>query len=159
MKKIKLYNSKKSTIVDDWNYTRFAIYNWSIDENETVYTHIGGKKYYLGRLVLGLKGEDKRYCDHINHNRRDNREANLRAATASQNGANRKKSEGFTSNYLGTSWHSRDKIWEAQIKKDNRVIYIGRFDNEIDAAKAYDEAAKELHGEFAVLNFPSKKEK
>lgn len=45
--------------------------------------------------------------------------------------------------------------WTAQIKKDQQVTHLGRFNSEEDAARAYDESAKVVHGEFACLNFPS----
>jgi len=53
------------------------------------------------------------------------------------------------------SFHTRYGKWEARIKVHRKRYYLGRFDNPIDAAKAYDAAARELHGEFAWLNFPN----
>ena len=96
--------------------------------------------------------------DHINNDGMDNRSANLRAATKAQNSRNRKKflkSDGSKqSKYKGVSWHKKTHKWEASITFERKSIYLGIFKNEIDAAKAYDEAAKKYHGQFACLNFP-----
>jgi hypothetical protein len=48
----------------------------------------------------------------------------------------------------------KDGRWCARIKVNYRAIYLGRFSAPEDAARAYDDAARELVGEFAVLNFP-----
>ena len=93
--------------------------------------------------------------DHINNDGMDNRSANLRAATRAQNMCNKRKCSSPTySKYKGAHWHKHDRKWHALISFEKKRIYLGRFDNEIDAAKAYDEAAKKYHGEFACLNFP-----
>jgi len=93
--------------------------------------------------------------DHINHNGLDNRKANLRTATIAQNNVNRAsyKTKNSPSKYKGVYWSKRDKKWQVQICHNNKRKHIGQFDNEIQAAKAYDEAAKKYHKEFAVLNF------
>jgi hypothetical protein len=93
------------------------------------------------------------HIDHINGNGLDNRKCNLRMCTKSDNAKNRKLNKNNTSGFKGVSpTISRKLPWVAQISGR----YLGRFDDVIEAAKAYDEAAKELHGEFANLNFPEK---
>jgi hypothetical protein len=93
--------------------------------------------------------------DHINIDGMDNRSANLRAATRAQNSRNRKKfPKQCSSKYKGVSWHKNSLKWQAEVMFEKKRIYLGYFKNEIDAAKAYDEAAKKYHGEFACPNFP-----
>lgn len=93
------------------------------------------------------------FVDHINGDRSDNRIENLREATRSQNARNRVSTKNSTSRYLGVHWNSRDKIWESQISDGVNVMRIGKHNCEIMAAKAYDAAALEIHGEFAKPNF------
>jgi len=88
--------------------------------------------------------------DHINGDGQDNRIGNLRIATQAQNARNKKSVVGSSSKYLGVS-RSGNK-WSAQIKHSGNVIYLGRFDNEMDAALAYDCAAVSMHREFANPN-------
>jgi hypothetical protein len=59
-----------------------------------------------------------------------------------------------TSRFKGVCWDKRRERWIAYIKKEQVSRYLGRFDGEIAAAEAYDEAARELFGEHARLNFP-----
>ena len=93
--------------------------------------------------------------DHINNDTMDNRNANLRPATRAQNSRNRKKiSRQCSSKYKGVWWHKSSLKWGATVVFEKKKIHLGIFNNEIDAAKAYDEAAKKYHGEFACLNFP-----
>ena len=59
-----------------------------------------------------------------------------------------------SSKYKGVSWSKQKQKWSVYIKTDVRQLNLGCFDDEVEAAKAYDEAASKYHGEFANLNLP-----
>ena len=105
---------------------------------------------FMHRLILGTPSG--LYTDHINQDKLDNRKANLRIATKSQNSANSKvRVSGKTASFKGVSLKQRG-VFEAQIKTGGKYVYLGRFDTEEDAALAYNDAAKKAFGEFASLN-------
>lgn len=102
----------------------------------------------LGRSLLA-----RDIVDHVNGNGLDNRRANLRLATARQNGCNRCSARGSSSRYLGVYLDAARGKWRAKAKAaDGKYIHLGRFDSEADAARAYNAAALKLHGAFARLN-------
>lgn len=92
--------------------------------------------------------------DHINGDTLDNRRCNLRLCSHAENQHN-KNSQAGTSKYKGVYLYKRDKKWRAMIAKNKKNIHLGYFNDEIQAAHAYDEAARQLFGEFARLNFPN----
>ena len=83
----------------------------------------------------------------------DNRRINLRSCTASENRSNRVMSKYNTSGYRGVYWSKHTNKWCARIQINRKGIYLGLFTSKKEAAKAYDAAALEHHGEFASLNF------
>jgi AP2 domain len=86
----------------------------------------------------------------------NNRRSNLRAATVEQNGGNRRKDErtkGSSSLYKGVSLRPYN-TFEAQIRANGKLIYLGKFKSEVEAAIAYDAAARKHFGPFAAVNFP-----
>jgi hypothetical protein len=91
--------------------------------------------------------------DHENGDKLDNRRANLRFATNSENQCNRRKTEKTSSQYKGVCLCPEKTHWYANIKHKGNKIWLGSFKNEIDAAKAYDRAAIKYFGKFARLNF------
>lgn len=116
-----------------------------------------GKWGYLQmhRLILGLS-DPRVQVDHRNRDGLDNRRANLRVATNSQNHANQDKPITNTSGYKGVSRNRTNKLhpWFAQIGVNRKQLYLGCFSTPAEAALAYDRAALQHFGEFARLNFP-----
>ena len=110
------------------------------------------KCFRIHRLVaFSFLGDSNLSVDHIDHNKSNNEVTNLRYATKSQQKQNTKSYKNSTSNYKGV-FKFKNK-WQAQIQINGNKIYLGLFENEIDAAHAYDIAAKEHFKEFAYLNF------
>jgi hypothetical protein len=113
----------------------------------------GGKPAMLlmHRLILNTP---RGLCtDHIDGNGLNNRRANLRVATHWQNQANSGMQPNNTSGFIGVVWDGRRKKWFAQIRAGNRKRWLGYFECAEDAARARDEAARQLHGSFVVTNF------
>lgn len=146
--------SHRSTLIDDEDYELASKYKWYWNGTRSgINNNNHGKCIYLSRLVMGFpKGKQ---VDHINHNIFDNRKANLRICTNSQNCINKAKYKGTTSKYKGVCkvFNTKtDRIWKAQIMFQRKKLSIGHYTTEKDAAKAYNQKAKELFGEFALLN-------
>jgi hypothetical protein len=93
--------------------------------------------------------------DHKNHNGLDNRRNNLRICNDSENNRNgRKPRNGNTSQYKGVVLYERynKTKWRVQITVNNKVLHVGHYLTELEAALAYNEADIKYHGEFACLN-------
>jgi hypothetical protein len=112
---------------------------------------------YLHRLVLerviGRQLTRKDVVDHINHDKLDNRRANLRLATASLNGANMVRPSHNSSGYKGVHWSQAHNRWHSSIKVQQTELFIGLFQDLEEAAYAYDQVAMQLFNEFAKTNF------
>jgi len=160
MKTIQLTQGKVA-LVDDEDFEELNKHKWyaSKDHHYTRWyagraIRIDGKKYtcLMHRDVMNAP-KDK-MIDHINHDGLDNRKCNLRVCSNSQNQCNMLKTN-KSSKYKGVHLRTYNKkqYWCSQIVKNGKKEYIGIFNNEIDAAKAYDKRAKEAFGEFSYCNF------
>lgn len=92
---------------------------------------------------------EKYAVDHINCDPLDNRRANLRAATPSQNSCNRRPQSNNTSGFKGVSWCKRECKFRASIRALNKQRSLGYYETPQEAYAAYCKAAASLHGEFA----------
>lgn len=111
----------------------------------------GAPTVFMHRLVLNAPPGIA--IDHIDGNGLNNHRSNLRLATASQNGANRRKVITGTSKFKGVSFHKGRQNWQCTIIVRGKKIHLGTFLDETAAALAYDVAAKHHFGEFARTNF------
>ena len=118
--------------------------------------HKGQKKtVQIHRLVcehFKPNPDNKPYVDHINLNKNDNRDINLRWSTWGENECNKEKRNGGTSKYKGVCWKTKENKWQTQICKNGKRLNLGLYDDEKDAANVYNQKAIELFGEFARLN-------
>jgi HNH endonuclease len=148
----------KVTIVDESDYSLVSGYRWhSKPEKLTVYARahartipVSGMKVSMQNIILGASET----VDHIDGDGLNNRRSNLRLCSQAQNqwNAGKHRRTNSTSKFKGV-WKS-GKHWGASICVKRRKIFLGQFGSEESAAYAYDAAARELHGEFARLNFP-----
>lgn len=123
--------------------------NWfAVKSRGQFYAHcrMGTFQVSMHRLILGFPDG---LADHKNGNGLDNRRSNIRIASSAQNARNQRKRAGV-SKYKGVAYG--DNAWIAGIYVDNRRMHLGCFQNERDAAEAYNTAAKKYYGEFARLN-------
>lgn len=110
------------------------------------------KTVLMHRFIMGVT-DPNIFVDHINGDTLDNRRSNLRLCSRSQNNRNKTAHKNSTSKYLGVCWDKARSKWKSTIYVGNKVRHLGRFKNEVDAAHAYDKAARSEFGEFANLNF------
>lgn len=143
--------------VDDEDFERFSKYRWrALRTSNTFYAVRWGSEpnhhIMMHHEVLGESPGSGYEVDHRDGSGVNNQQLNLRWVTNKQNQMNRRSFIG-TSQYKGVCWNKASRKWQTQIRVNSRLKYLGRFDSEEDAARAYDAAALEHFGEFARLNF------
>ena len=130
------------------------------------YTHLwaGGKDRYIHRIIAEVflnggkpltRQQDVDHIKQVDGSHAQDRLSNLRIVSRSQNLKNQAVRSTNTSGYKGVSFYKPTNRWAARITSCGRAKHLGYFSTPEAAALAYDKAAKELHGEFAQLNFNS----
>ncbi len=123
-------------------------YKWYLGKDGYPFAYINGGRVPLHRYIWfcksGVYRNDGLYVDHVNRDKLDARDSNLRLATPAENSYNKSGSE---------LHHIKQKSdgYEVSVSKDNRVIRIGKIQSLTDAKEIYNLIAEDLFGEFAVL--------
>jgi hypothetical protein len=169
MKTVPLYGKHaegRVVLVDDQDYDLVMQHRWnahkSLDRGgrgteraDLLYAvtsigHRSGRGHiYMHALITGY---DR--TDHRNHDTLDNRRSNLRDVSQRQNCQNGRPRISGSSRYKGLCWVPSRRLWVVNITFQGRARHLGYFHSEVDAARAYDDAARLLFGEYAYLNFP-----
>jgi hypothetical protein len=149
----------KSCVIDDEDFALVSPYKWCAQKHcytfyavTTVIDNGKAVRIYMHRLLLGLTGGEQ--TDHRDGDGLNNRWSNLRKCTSAENLRNRPNL--FRTNRDGSARFRGIRFkkgkWEAQICVNYRLLYLGRYTDASDAAKAYDKAAIQHFREFAVTN-------
>jgi len=157
MKKIKLTQDKYA-LVDNDDFEFLNQWKWyATKQGNTFYAHRDSRnrKRNKGNIVSMhreiMNNPNNKLVDHIDGNGLNNQRKNLRFCTKSENGMNQKIHKNSTSKLKGVTFDKSRQKYLAQINVNKRKIFIGRFINKEDAYKAYCEACKKYHREFANI--------
>lgn len=156
---VKVYSNgqykERFFFIDKEDLPLIADHSWRVYVRKDGYTRVetslntGGKIIHFS-VAMHLLGK---WIDHIDNDPTNNRRSNLRPATVMQNSQNAPKHRKKCSSvYKGVCFHKRKKLWMTLICANKKSYFVGYYRTEIEAAIAYNQKAKELHGDFAFLN-------
>jgi hypothetical protein len=147
-------------VIDEEDAGLVSGFTWRTNHNGYATAYGGGGRankshVFMHRLIA--KPPPGKVIDHIDGNALNNRRSNLRVCTQAENCRNTKRRPGGHSALKGVTRFTTKRLkkwyWKAYIAGK----HIGYFDTEVEAARAYDEKARILFGQFARLNFPDNK--
>lgn len=141
-------DAKDGYAIVDKEYAYLDMYKWHLSAYKYAVTKIGTKHIRMHRLVM--KPSEGMQIDHINLNSIDNRSVNLRQCSHAENMRNVKMRKHNSTGYKGVQIHHNK--FRAVVRFNNKNYHIGLYATALEASKAYDKRAAELHGEFARLN-------
>jgi len=154
-----LLTQGKVALVDDADYDYLMQWKWrAVKEYKRWYAVRSVRKngerflFWMHRVILNTPVGME--TDHINHNGLDNQRSNIRICNHSENLHNQQVQKRIkSSTFKGVSWYKQRCMWESYIEVNGKKIRLGYFNDELEAAKTYDNAAIKYFGEFANLNF------
>lgn len=139
-------------VIDDQDFDWLNRWKWHASFNGGLpyaKSQRNNRRISMHRLITGATSDQ--IVDHKNRDSLDNRRCNLRIVTSSQNMANRRKNS--RSKYKGIWFDRQRRRWRAAIEFNGKRYSLGRFKEPVQAALAYDQAARKIHGSFACVNF------
>jgi hypothetical protein len=138
--------------VDAADYEQLRRYRWSRCGSGYAGRREKGRLIFMHRQIMQTpKG---RVVDHIDGNRTNNCRANMRNCTDMQNRRNQAKRIGCVCRFKGVYYRKRAGKYFSSVMFNGKVVWLGYFDDDAQAARAYDRKVAELFGEYAWLNFP-----
>lgn len=146
MQLILLTRGKSAVVSDEDAVYLCFLGKWTCNDKGYATSGVHGYMHLVIARRIGLVGS----IDHEDRDSLNNQRYNLRLATKAENNCNRSKNKNASSQYKGVSWHSEKSKWVVYVQHK----FVGYYDNELDAALAYDKEAKKCFGIFSALNFP-----
>jgi hypothetical protein len=148
VKRLWLRNVRRYTLISIRDFKRASAYHW-FSHRGYACARQGKKHIYLHRLVMSAASDQ--CVDHLNRDPLDNRRINLRLCTRAQNTMNVSRRRNNKTGYTGVHFHKKNSSYVAYIGKRPRT-HLGSFATAVEAARAYNKAAKKRFGRFACLN-------
>lgn len=144
-------DSGNTFVINKNKYNLIKKYKWRENDEGYIYAFTDSGKIYVHRLVMGLKSYeiDKITIDHIDRNKKNNRNNNLRLATKTQNKRNGNIRKDNQTGIAGVGWYKKYNKWVAFIAVNKIDKNLGYYENFNDAIIARLKAEKEYFGEFA----------
>lgn len=150
MQKINLTQGKEALVDDHWYDHLISQGSWCFDTGYAV-TRTNKKKVYMHHIVRPLSDDGLLEVDHIDSNKLNNQEANLRLVTRGTNIRN--TGPRFGAKYKGTKLLKTGRF-AARAQINGKETHIGVYATELEAAKAYDKTMVDVYGKKVYLNFP-----